>query len=285
MCLCPRPWQPVGTNKLTSEWTCILEDFKASQAFDSSAVIPGNTQGSLPCVAFLPLGLLPYHFLFRIYVSARHLREAPLEGHGCVLHPQTFHARGGAVSQASLQTNSLSAPLHSLPLPFSFLEKLRKCLSSNALLPCHLALKQDSLQHSEFHRQLPILRPCVVSLSSRRRSSPWNQAGRNLTSHLSPLSCPLLPSEMSTQKPPTPQILHRALQGGSCQPSLSRDPQLPEEAESDSSLRFSKNSHVLLYIFRKKVKKEKARDRIKQGRRIREETWGRKMTTLCSVIF
>lgn len=162
----------MSTNKLTSESTCILEDFKASRAFDSSAVIPGNTQGSLPCVAFLPLGLLPYRFLFRIHVSARHWREALLDGHGCGPHPQTFRARGGAVSQASLQTSSLSAPLHSLPLPFSFLEKLRKCLLSNALLPCHLALKQDSLQHSESHGQLPILGPCVVSLSSRHRSSP-----------------------------------------------------------------------------------------------------------------
>lgn len=53
---------------------------------------------------------------------------------------------------------------------------------------------------------------------------------------------------------------------------MGRDPQLPEEAESDSSLRFSENSPILLYIFRKKVEKEKARDRIKQRRRIREET-------------
>ena len=90
--------------------------------------------------------------------------------------------------------------------------------------------------------------------------------------------------DVHTEAPP-PQVPHHALRGGSCQPSLGRDPWLPEEAESDSSLRFSENSPILLYIFRKEVEKEKARDRIKQGRRIREETWGRKMTALCSVIF
>lgn len=171
----------MGTNKLTSESTRILEDLKASPAFDSSVVLPVNTQGSLPCVAIFPLGLLPCHFLVRIHVSARHWREAPQDGRGCGLHPQTFHARGGSVSQASLQTNSLSAPLHSLPQPLSFLEKFKKSLLLNALSPCHLALKQDRLQHSESRGQLPILGPSVVSLSLRRRSSPQNQAGRNPT--------------------------------------------------------------------------------------------------------
>lgn len=131
------PRQPVGTNKLTSESTCILEDFKASRAFDSSAVIPGNTQGSLPCVAFLPLGLLPYRFLFRIHVSARHWREAPLDGHGCGPHPQTFRVRGGAVSQACLPADQQS--LCSLAVTATALQFSRE-IKKVSFIQCSVAL-------------------------------------------------------------------------------------------------------------------------------------------------
>lgn len=48
-----------------------------------------------------------------------------------------------------------------------------------------------------------------------------------------------------------------SLQVSSCQQSLGGDTSPSEGAESGSSLRFSENSSVFLYIFGKKVEKKK----------------------------
>lgn len=86
--------------------------------------------------------------------------------------PMTRPSLHRDVSQASPGANNLCATLQYSSLPLSFLEKLRNCLSPNALLHCRLALKEESLQLRESHGKLPIPFPPAVSLSLGHRSSP-----------------------------------------------------------------------------------------------------------------